>query len=315
VTPQATIRALAEHVKAAVFPHLGTWRARKVTGIASSGDATFDIDDIAEAAVEEFLRENGLNVAYYSEDRGLVRPFPNREPEGVLVIDPIDGTRGAIAGFEACVVSIAWADPVPEPAMRDVRYAAITEIKGSLTLSAARGEGMQILDGHGNAIQPSLLPTPEIPGMAWSLGVVGAPMEYIFDALKEITDSTTVRGGFFILNSSAYELTRLVTGQMAAVVDVRNRLLRDFPQTKKDFVRHGGGRLICLFGYDVAAATLIVQECGGIVTDGWGRDLSGWRLLDTTEPHFGSLIAASNSGLHSRLVTAIDQGFARLRTA
>jgi myo-inositol-1(or 4)-monophosphatase len=126
LTPQETIRELAEHVKAAVYPHLGTWRSRKVTGIASSGDATFDIDDIAENAVEQFLRERGLNVAYYSEDRGLIRPFPDREPEGVLIIDPIDGTRGAVAGFEACVVSVAWADPVPEPAMRDVRYAGIT---------------------------------------------------------------------------------------------------------------------------------------------------------------------------------------------
>ena len=54
MTPQETIRALANHVKAAVFPHLGTWRARKVTGIANSGDATFDIDDIAEGAVEEY---------------------------------------------------------------------------------------------------------------------------------------------------------------------------------------------------------------------------------------------------------------------
>ena len=313
MTPQAAIRALAEHVKAAVFPHLGTWRARKVTGIASSGDATFNIDDIAEASMEEFLREHALNVAYYSEDRGLVRPFPNREPEGILVIDPIDGTRGAIAGFEACVVSVAWTDPVPEPAMRDVRYAAITEIKGSLTLTAARGAGVEITDAHGNTVQASLLPTTEIANMAWAHEVVGAPMEYLFEALKEIANATTVRGGFFILNSSAFELTRLVTGQLAAVIDVRNRLMRDFPQTKPLFVRHGGGRLICLYGYDVAAATLIVQECGGVVTDAWGRDLSGWKLLDATEPHFCSLIAAANPALHAKLVTAVDEGFARLK--
>ena len=315
MTPQATIRALAEHVKAAVFPHLGTWRARKVTGIASSGDATFDIDDIAEGAVEDFLRENAVNVAYYSEDRGLVRPFPDREPEGILVIDPIDGTRGAIAGFEACVVSVAWTDPVPEPTMSDVRYAAITEIKGSLSLSAARGEGVEIIDAHGNTLQPALLPTTDLPNMAWCTEVVGAPMEHLFEALKEIANGTTVRGGFFILNSSAFELTRLVTGQLAAVVDVRNRLMQDFPQTKPLFTRHGGGRLLCLYGYDVAAATLIVQECGGTVTDAWGRDLSGWKLLDTTEPSFGSLIAASNAGLHARLVGAIDEGFARLKIA
>src|SRR5689334_24301026 len=99
-SPRQIMLGLVSHVKEAVFPHLGAWRARKVTGIASSGDATFDIDDIAEGAVEQFIRDHGLNVAYYSEDRGLVRPFADREPEGILIIDPIDGTRGAIAGFE-----------------------------------------------------------------------------------------------------------------------------------------------------------------------------------------------------------------------
>ena len=313
MTPEATIRALAEHVKSAVFPHLGTWRARKVTGIASSGDATFDIDDIAEDAVEAFLKDRQLNVAYYSEDRGLVRPFPDKEPEGILVIDPIDGTRGAIAGLEGCVVSVAWADPVPSPTMHDVRYAAITEIKGALTLSASRGKGVEILDGFGNTVQPSLLPTVEIPNMAWAQEVVGAPMEHLFAALKEIANATTVRGGFFILNSSAFELTRLVTGQLAAVIDVRNRLLVDFPQTRQDFIRHGGGRLLCLYGYDVAAAALIVQECGGIVSDGWGRSIDDWKLLDTTEPNFGSLIAAANATLHSKLVSAVNDGFSQLK--
>jgi myo-inositol-1(or 4)-monophosphatase len=312
LTPQETIRALAEHVKAAVFPHLGTWRARRVTGIASSGDATFDIDDIAENAVEQFLREHGLNVAYYSEDRGLVRPFPDREPEGILIIDPIDGTRGAVAGFEACVVSVAWADYMPEPTLADVRYAGITEIKGSLTFSAARGGGAQIVDATGKPITPFLSPTTEIPNMAWTLEIVGAPLDWIFRAIGDLASPTTVRGGFFILNSSAYELTRLITGQLAGVVDVRTRLLRDFPQTRERFRLHGGGRLLSLYGYDVAAAALIAQEAGCVLTDAWGRDLSGWRLLDTSEANFGSLLAASNAALHARLLDAVNSGFADL---
>jgi len=313
VTPQETIRALAAHVKNAVLPHLGTWRARKVTGTAHSGDATFDIDDIAEGAVEQFLRDHGLNVAYYSEDRGLVRPFSDREPEGILIIDPIDGTRGAVAGFEACVVSVAWTDYTPEPTLADVRYAGITEIKGGLTYSAERGGGAQIVDGAGNAVPLFLAPTTEIPDMAWTLEVVGAPMELLFQALRDLANPTTVRGGFFILNSSAYELTRLVTGQLAGVVDVRNRLLKDFPQTREQFRIYGGGRLLSLYGYDVAGAALIAQEAGCILTDAWGRDLSDWKLLDTTEPNFGSLIAASNATLHARLLEAINTGFQELQ--
>ena len=308
--PQETIRALAAHVKEAVYPHLGTWRARKVTGIASSGDATFDIDDIAEGAVESFLREHGLNVAYYSEDRGLVHPFSDREPEGVLIIDPIDGTRGAIAGFEACVVSVAWADPVPEPTMKDVRYAGITEIKGSLTVSAERGAGIEIIDGNGLPVEPKLSPTSEIAPMAWACEVVGAPLELIFQVLRDLANPTTVRGGFFILNSSAFELTRLVTGQLAGVVDVRNRLLKEFPQTRELFRAYGGGRLLSLYGYDIAGAALIVTEAGGIVTDAWGRDLADWKLLDTTEANFGSMLASSNAALHARLLDTVNAGFA-----
>jgi myo-inositol-1(or 4)-monophosphatase len=303
------IRALAQHVRAAVIPHLGTWRARKVTGVASSGDATFDIDDIAEAAVEAFLREHQVNVAYYSEDRGLIRLYADREPEGILIIDPIDGTRGAIAGFEACVVSVAWTDFLPEPMLGDVRYAGITEIKGSLTFSAERGGGIQIADADGNEIAPAPAPTTEIESMAWGHEVVGAPMELLFGALAPMANQTTVRGGCFILNSSAFELTRLVTGQLAGVVDVRNRVLRDFPETRPRFLQSSGGRLLSLYGYDVAGAALIAQEAGCVVTDAWGRDLSGWKLLDTTESNFGSLLAASNATLHARLLEAINKGF------
>lgn len=315
MTPQQTIRELADYVKAAVFPHLGTWRARRVTGIASSGDATFDIDDIAEAAVEEFIKTRGINVAYYSEDKGLVRPFADREPEGVLIIDPIDGTRGAVAGFEACVVSVAWADPVPEPTISDVRFGAITEIKGNLTFSAERGGGVEIVNTNGTQVTPFLGPTTELPKMAWTLEVVGAPMEHLFEAIKEIANVTTVSGGFFILNSSAYELTRLVTGQMTGVIDVRNRLLKDFPQTREAFRKHGGGRLLCLYGYDVAAAALIAKEAGCILTDAWGRSLDDWKLLDTSEPNFGSLIAATNSTLHTKILDEVNSGFAKLRIA
>lgn len=312
LTPRQTMLALSQHVKSAVFPHLGTWRARKVTGIASSGDATFDIDDIAEGAVEQFLRENDINVAYYSEDRGLIRPFPDRDPEGVLIIDPIDGTRGAIAGFEACVVSVAWADAKPEPTMSDVRYGAITEIKGNTTFFAERNGGAEILDGEGNSVPVALSPTVDVSAMAWATEVVGAPMDLLFRAMAGFANPTTVRGGFFVLNSSAFELTRLVTGQLASVVDVRNRLLRDYPQTRDRFKEFGGGRLLSLYAYDIAAAALIVTEAGGIITDAWGRSLGDWKLLDTTESNFGSMIASSNTELHHRLLTLIDEGFAHL---
>ncbi len=309
-SPEESIGELAQYVKRAVAPHLGEWRARRVIGIAASGDVTFDIDETAERAVEEYIRAADLNVAYYSEDRGLVRPFADREPSGILIIDPIDGTRGAIAGFEACVVSIAWADYTAEPRLKDVRVAALVEIKGNTTLTATRGEGVRIVNDMGEASQPQLAPTVDLESMAWGVELVGAPLDALFNAMRHLASQTTVRGGLFVLNSSAYELSRIVTGQLAAVVDVRNRLLRTRPELRDQFRQFGGGRLLSLYGYDLAAAALIVPEAGGVLTDAWGRSLDDWKLLDTTESNFGSLIAASNPELHARVLEAIDRGFA-----
>ncbi|MBC7527235.1 MAG: hypothetical protein H7308_06755 [Chthonomonadaceae bacterium] len=310
MTPAESIQALAQHVKETVLPHLGAWRYGKVTGIANSGDATFRIDELAEEAVENFIVEHQINVAYYSEDKGLIYPEHAKNPDGILIIDPIDGTRGAIAGFEACVVSVAWADYSPNPRFKDVHYAAITEIKGDTTLTAVRGEGVKITKDNGETSEASLRTGTEIASAATSFGTVGAPLSPLFAVMSDLVSPTTVRGGFFVLNSSAFELTRIVTGQLAAVIDVRTRLLRDKPETRDAFLDYGGGRLLSLYGYDVAAAAMIALEAGATVTDAWGVSLSEWELLDTTEGNFGSLLAASNAELHAKLLTETNAAFA-----
>ena len=123
MTPQETVLAMTRHIRAAVRPHLGAWQGREVSGTAASGDATFGIDDIAEDAIVSFIERERLSVAYYSEDKGL-REF-GTAPEGVLIIDPIDGTRPALAGFEQCVVSVAWADYRPAVTLGDVRVGCL----------------------------------------------------------------------------------------------------------------------------------------------------------------------------------------------
>ena len=311
-TSQDTLSALGEYVRQAVIPHLGTWRARRITGTAASGDATFDIDEIAEAAVEEFLRQQQINVAYYSEDRGLVQPFEDAVPEGILIIDPIDGTRAAVAGLESCVVSVAWTEYKPNPTMGDVRYGSIIEIKSGQTFTVERGKGIRITDASGNLVLPEPLQTTELNRMACAVEVVGAPLDLIFGAVGDVISGATLRGGFFVLNSSAFTLTRLVNGQLAGHIDVRNRLLKDFPQTRPLYETYGGGHPVSLYGYDVAAGALIAQEAGCVVTDAWGNSLDDWTLLDTTEANFGSLLAASNATLHAELLDAVNTGFVRL---
>ena len=90
--------------------------------------------------MESFLADRAPEVSFYSEDRGLVSPAGDRA-EWVLVVDPIDGTRPALAGLESCCVSVAAAPLESEPTMGDVRVGCVLEIKSGLSFVAERGRG------------------------------------------------------------------------------------------------------------------------------------------------------------------------------
>ncbi len=87
--------------------------------------------------MEGYLAEHAPDVAFYSEDRGMVNP--GGEPRWVLVVDPIDGTRPALAGFESACVSVAAAPLDGEPTMADVEVGCVVEIKSGERFLAVRG--------------------------------------------------------------------------------------------------------------------------------------------------------------------------------
>ena len=101
------VRDLALALRERVLPHLGSHAGRAHEAAAAGGDVTFAIDAEAERELEAFLAERAPDVAFYSEDRGLVEPGGSART--VLVVDPIDGTRPALAGLESCCVSVAAA--------------------------------------------------------------------------------------------------------------------------------------------------------------------------------------------------------------
>src|SRR5581483_11536489 len=98
---------IARTVRAAVRPHLGNPEHRAGAGTAAGGDVTFGIDEIAEDAANKVLEDaSGEGLAWYTEDRGLV---VRGNPQRLIVVDPIDGTRPAGAALESCCVSVAAA--------------------------------------------------------------------------------------------------------------------------------------------------------------------------------------------------------------
>src|SRR5437588_82895 len=117
------------------------------------------------------------------------------------------------------------------------------------------------------------------------------------------------------IDGTRLALTRIVTGQLDAVIEVGSRLIDDVPGMRSEFERIGGGKVLNNSPYDLAAPWLCLREAGGVVSDGWGEPLDRHRLLGSGHDFQMSSISAANGPLHALLVRAVDAGVARLRSA
>jgi myo-inositol-1(or 4)-monophosphatase len=304
VSPRELVLELAAALRDDVAPELGDHAGRAHSGAGKGGDITFAIDERAEAFMESFIAERAPDVAFYSEDRGLVAPRDGAD--WVLVVDPIDGTRPAMAGLEAACVSVAAArfEPERETRMGDVVTGCVVEIKSGRAFVAQRGDGLQP--------EPSLSATRELSRMFWTYGLRGRPVRAIAEVLGELIDSSSVGGGTFDLGSATYDMTRIVTGQLDAYIEPGPRIVSDVPGMREEFERVGNGAVLNNSPYDLAAAALILEEAGAVVTDAYGAPLAERRLLGSGAEFQISCVAAANQELHGAILRELDLGIERL---
>jgi myo-inositol-1(or 4)-monophosphatase len=297
---------LALSLRETVLPSLGSHAGRAVTGEGAGGDLTFAVDARAEELLAEFVAERAPRMAFYSEDRGLVAP---EDASHVLVVDPIDGTRPAMAGLESACVAVALA-PLHDgsPTMADVELGCVVEIKSGDWYLGTRGEGVR-------ATRPvSLSSGTDVTRMFWSYGLRGRPARAVVEVLGDVIDASSVGGGVFELGSQAFSMTRIVTGQLDAVIEVGSRMIDDVPGLREEFEQLGGGEVLNNSPYDLAAPWLCLREAGGVVSDGWGEPLDRHRLLGSGHEFQMSSISAANPRLHAQLLAAVESGIARLKT-
>jgi myo-inositol-1(or 4)-monophosphatase len=301
---RALVLELAVRLRERVLPELGTLAGRARGEAGAGGDVTFAIDAAAEDELEAFVSERAPRLAFYSEDRGLVAPG---DATHVLLVDPIDGTRPAMAGLESACVAVALA-PLGDgsPTMADVEIGCVVEIKSGASFLAVKGGGVQA----DRPIHPS--PNRDLERMFWGYGFRGRPVRPTVEVLGDLIDASSVLGGTFELGSQAFAMTRIVTGQLDAVIEVGSRLIDEVSGLRAEFERVGHGHVLNNSPYDLAAPALCLLEAGGVVSDGWGRPLDQRPLLGAGHEFQISSISAANAELHAQLVTAIDDGVARL---
>jgi len=315
-TPREIALELAAALREEVAPQLGGHAGRTHAGAGEGGDITFAIDERAEAFMERFLAERAPHLAFYSEDRGLVSP--GGRAEWVLIVDPIDGTRPAMAGLEAACVSVALARlPAGEPAssgsehvrqgprMDDVDTGCVVEIKSGRTFMAKRGSGTDPA--------PSLSANRDVSRMFWAYGLRGRPVRVIAEVLGELIDASSVGGATFDLGSATYDMTRILTGQLDAYIEPGPRIVADVPGMREEFERVGGGVVLNNSPYDLAAGALILEEAGAVVSDAYGEPLAERPVLGSGHEFQISCVAAANHELHSAIVGELAAGIARLR--
>ena len=288
---------LAQAIREVVQPAIDASKGREVIGNAPSGDATFQLDRLAEKALLTFLRDAKLPVAYYSEDSGYTT-FTSGQPEHLLVVDPIDGTRAAKSGFEWCVIAIGSTRVIERPRLGDIDNALVMELMGPRAFYAERGKGARVyVDGQYR--KPKLSKNTDLETVVWSMTVPARPAELIFPTAAKLIDLTSLKGGFYACNSTSYSLTRLLTNQLDACVDIANRYYRDIPKTVQDqFINAGRGAILGIAPYDIAASLLIAEEAGCVVTDAYGKSLRDVLLLDSATGNHQSMVAAANAELH-----------------
>jgi len=301
--PRGLALELAQALREQILPELGAHAGREHAGAGEGGDVTFAIDERAEAFMEEFLAERAPRVAFYSEDRGLVEPAG--EPEVVLVVDPIDGTRPAMAGFEAACVSVAVAPLDSEPTMGEVEVGCVVEIKSGQAFIAERGQGLEPA--------PRLSRNTDTSRMFWTYGLRGRPVRAVAEVLAELIDGSSVGGGTFDLGSATFDMTRIVTGQLDAYVEPGPLIVSEVPGMREEFERVGGGTVLNNSPYDLAAAALCLTEGGALVTDAAGGSLADRPLLGSGAEFQMSCVAAANAELHRRIVAEVEAGVERLR--
>jgi myo-inositol-1(or 4)-monophosphatase len=293
---------VAARIREAVVPSLGDPGARERVGVAPGGDVTMAIDEIAEIVLATCCAEAG-DIAYYSEDRGYVALGA---PRAILVVDPIDGTRPAAAGLESCCVSVAVVPPSPDATLGDVQLGVVHEIKSGQRFVARRGRGVDA------DVSARLSSNTDLGALFWTAGLRGRPAMPVTVVLEALIDGSSMRGGYFDLGSATFNMTRIVTGQLDAYVDVGRHVADVFPETEPRFRTAGDGAVCTNFPYDVAAAALIVQEAGGVVTWPDGRAIDEHPAVGSGDGYGIAVVASASAGLHERLLAEIERGMGRL---
>lgn len=305
---------LSIQIRSKVMPVFGI-KQKDVPINKISKDFNYKVDIVAEEAIKKAfakLWENGIYYGYVTENQGFVLPS-NNSPEIIFMIDPIDGSRPAQIGAEmVCVTMVAVKGNKKDAAFSDIEFGITLAIKENRIFLSEKGKGVfEIIEKKTVQLQKrknisAKLKDSTLVYETYSMsptytGIVIEPL------VKEISFKTEYPSG-------SYSALTLVRGQNEIHVDVRKRLIEQFP--KLPIALKSNSKSV--FPMDIAAGFLMIRELGGKVTDGYGKRLDKVKLWEFDKngswasDNEISIIGSISPHLHKLTLGKIEEGFKNL---
>jgi myo-inositol-1(or 4)-monophosphatase len=236
-------------------------------GIGAGGDPIKKVDMAAENAIVDTLKEKGISFTLISEESGM-KTYGENTSECYVTTDPIDGTTNLIRGIRFYATSIAVSN---KQDLGSVHAGLVADLLHGTTYTAQKGRGAHRGD---QKIKPS-------KNISLDEAVVGVDLnsyrvERIVPRLTNLIRSTKhIRH----LGANALELCYVADGTTDAFVDIRGKLRAT----------------------DIAAAWLIIEEAGALMTTTSGKPLNV-KLSPSEKVEF---VAAANEKMHKRILDLI----------
>jgi len=258
-----------DNVQTKIKPLLKTLdRPQSTSGVGAGGDPLRDIDLTAEKAIVDTLKGKKIDFTLISEESGIIKYGANLL-ECYVTTDPIDGTTNLLRGAPFYATSIAVSE---QPFLRAIRAGVVADLFHGTIYTAEKGVGAY---RDGQKISSS-------PRVSVDEGVIGLDLNSyrIKELVPKLTALMAEAKHLRHFGANALELCYVADGTIDAFIDIRGKLRTT----------------------DVAAASLIIREAGGILTTPEGKSLDA-KLDPKQKVEF---IAAANAEVHERILRLIS---------
>lgn len=241
-----------------------------VTKIGADGTPTHKIDEYAENAAIDVLKDTGRSLILVSEEIGTIK-IGEESAEIVLIMDPLDGTTNAMKNIPCFGISIAIApldddNALSKITLADVNIAFVKNFPTGDSYYAVKNRGAK---KNGESISVSGV---EEAGRA-------TLSTYLYRSSRDMNNIYAHVRRMRIMGAIAIEMCFVAEG----IYDV--------------FLDTQAVRVL-----DIAASQLIVKEAGGHISDIYSNALSS--QVDLNEKT--TIIATPNKKLREDIIRLLD---------